>query len=55
MHHTFGEFYKRGMTTIGLGVDSANLTGATRLYEQAGMYVAGEFAMYEKELRTGED
>jgi mycothiol synthase len=54
MRHTFGEFYKRGMTTIGLGVDSANLTGATRLYQRAGMYVAGEFAMYEKELRAGE-
>jgi mycothiol synthase len=54
MHQTFGEFYNRGMTTIGLGVDSANLTGATRLYQRAGMYVAGEFAMYEKELRRGE-
>ena len=54
MHQTFAEFYKRGITTIGLGVDSANLTGATRLYQRAGMYVAGEFAMYEKELRTGE-
>jgi len=54
IRQTFGEFYKRGMTTISLGVDSANLTGATRLYERAGMYVAGEFAMYEKELRTGE-
>jgi mycothiol synthase len=53
MRHTFGEFYKHGTTTIGLGVDSANLTGATRLYQGAGMYVAGEFAMYEKELRTG--
>jgi mycothiol synthase len=52
MHQTFAEFYKRGMPTIGLGVDSANLTGATRLYERAGMYVAGEFALYEKELRT---
>ncbi len=54
MHHTFGEFYKRGTTIIGLGVDSANLTGATRLYERAGMYVAGEFSLYEKELRKGE-
>ncbi|MBK7453342.1 MAG: GNAT family N-acetyltransferase [Anaerolineales bacterium] len=54
MHHTFGEFYKRGTAIIGLGVDSANLTGATRLYERAGMYVAGEFALYEKELRKGE-
>ena len=52
MHHTYGEFYKRGTTTIGLGVDSANLTGATRLYQRAGMVVAGEFAMYEKELRV---
>jgi ribosomal protein S18 acetylase RimI-like enzyme len=51
LRHTFGEFYKRGTTTIGLGVDSANLTGATRLYQRAGMYVAGEFAMYEKELK----
>ena len=54
MHQTFGEFYKRSTTTIGLSVDSADLTGATRLYERAGMYVAGEFALYEKELRTGE-
>jgi len=54
MRHTFGEFYKRGTSTIGLGVDSANPTGATRLYQRAGMYVAGEFAFYEKELRAGE-
>jgi mycothiol synthase len=54
LRHTFGEFYKRGMTTIGLGVDSSNLTGATRLYQRAGMYVAGEFSLYEKELRAGE-
>jgi len=51
---SFGEFYQRGTTTIGLGVDSANLTGATHLYQRVGMYVAGEFAMYEKELRAGE-
>lgn len=50
LRHSFGEFYRRGMATIGLGVDAANLTGATRLYERAGMYVAGEFALYEKEL-----
>jgi len=28
-------------------------TGATRLYQRAGMYVASEFATYEKELRPG--
>ena len=53
LRHTFGEFYKRGMTTIGLGVDAANPTGATRLYQRAGMMVAGEFSLYEKELRAG--
>lgn len=53
LHHSFGEFYKRGTTTIGLGVDSTNLTGATELYQRAGMYVAAEFALYEKELRAG--
>lgn len=53
--HSFGEFYRRGTTTIGLGVDAANITGATRLYEHAGMYVAGEYALYEKELRAGTD
>jgi len=53
LQHSFGEFYKRGTTTIGLGVDASNPTGATRLYQRAGMYVASEFAAYEKELRAG--
>jgi len=53
LQYSFGEFYKRGTTTIGLGVDASNPTGATRLYQRAGMYVASEFATYEKELRAG--
>lgn len=53
--HSFGEFYKREMKTIGLGVDAANPTGATRLYQKAGMYVAAEYVIYEKELRPGRD
>jgi mycothiol synthase len=53
LQHSFGEFYNRGMTTIGLGVDASNPTGATRLYQRVGMYVASEFATYEKELRAG--
>jgi ribosomal protein S18 acetylase RimI-like enzyme len=53
--HSFGEFYKRGMMTIGLGVDAENPTGATRLYKKAGMYVAAEYVVYEKELRSGRD
>jgi mycothiol synthase len=51
--HSFGEFYKRGTKTIGLGVDAQNPTGATRLYQKAGMYAASEFVTYEKELRAG--
>lgn len=50
---SFGEFYKRGKTTIGLGVDASNPTGATRLYQRAGMYIASEFLTFEKELRPG--
>jgi len=55
LQHSFGEFYKRGMKTIGLGVDAENPTGATRLYKKAGMVPASEFVMYEKELRPGRE
>ena len=51
--HSFGEFYRRGKNKVGLGVDSQNLTGATRLYERAGMHVARIYVSYEKELRAG--
>lgn len=53
--HSFAEFYKRGTKTIGLGVDAQNPTGATRLYKKAGMYVASEAVIYEKELRAGRE
>ena len=53
--HSFGEFYRRGKKTIGLGVDAQNPTGATRLYQKVGMYAASEFVTYEKELRPGRD
>jgi mycothiol synthase len=53
--HTFGEFYRRDMPTVVLGVDAQNLTGALRLYERAGMRVAMRFTTYEKELRAGEE
>ncbi len=55
LHYAFGEFLQRGYKRVGLGVDSENLSGATRLYEKAGMQVAREFALYEKELRPGEE
>jgi mycothiol synthase len=53
--HSFAELYNRGKKTIGLGVDAENPTGATRLYEKAGMHVAAEYVIYEKELRAGRD
>ena len=55
LQHSFGEFYKRGENIIGLGVDASNPTGATRLYERAGMHVASEFVIYEKEYRPGRE
>jgi mycothiol synthase len=51
LRHSFGEFFRRGVQVVGLGVDSENLTGATRLYERAGMRVAKAFDSFEKELR----
>jgi ribosomal protein S18 acetylase RimI-like enzyme len=55
LQYSFGEFYRRGTKTIGLGVDASNPTGATRLYQRAGMRVASEFVTYEKELRPGRE
>ncbi|MEO8357302.1 MAG: GNAT family N-acetyltransferase [Chloroflexota bacterium] len=52
---SFGEFYRRGTKTIGLGVDAQNPSGATRLYQKAGMLAASQFVTYEKELRAGRD
>ncbi|MFM8322244.1 MAG: GNAT family N-acetyltransferase [Chloroflexota bacterium] len=55
LQHTFGEFYRRGVRKVSLGVDAYNLTGALRLYEKAGMYVLRQFDQYEKELRPGRE
>ncbi|GHO52126.1 GNAT family N-acetyltransferase [Ktedonobacter robiniae] len=55
LHHAFGEFYQRGTRIIRLGVDAQSLTGATQLYERAGMHVERRFANFEKVLRPGRD
>ncbi len=47
---SFREFRKRGLTKGALGVDTENLTGATRLYERAGMHVVRESSFYWKEV-----
>lgn len=55
LHHTFGEFYRRDKYKVALDVDAHSLTGATRLYERAGMHMVRQSAVYEKELRPGID
>ncbi len=53
LHHAFGVFYRRGVRKVALRVDSESLTGATRLYEKAGMHPDEIGHAYEKELRPG--
>jgi len=48
--HSFREFRNRGMTGATLGVDAANSTGATKLYESVGMHVEQETVVWEKAL-----
>jgi mycothiol synthase len=55
LHHSFGEFYRRGVRKVGLGVDAESLTGATRLYTKAGMHLQRQSVCYEKELRPGQE
>jgi mycothiol synthase len=50
LRHAFADWHERGATTVGLGVDAQNPTGATRLYERAGMHVAYEAVAFEKAL-----
>jgi len=53
LHHAFAEFQRRGRSSVSLGVDAQSLTGATRVYEKAGMHVQHRFALFSKELRPG--
>jgi mycothiol synthase len=53
LRQAFVTFQQMGRAGVGLGVDASSLTGATRLYERAGMRVVLRFDMYEKELRDG--
>jgi ribosomal protein S18 acetylase RimI-like enzyme len=55
LRQSFGEFFRRGDAAIELGVDASNQTGATRLYERAGMHIAREYVLYEKEIRHGSE
>jgi mycothiol synthase len=48
--HSFRAFHQRGQRRVGLGVDSENATGATRLYESVGMVLDTEQVVWEKDL-----
>ena len=48
----FAEFFRRGERKVGLGVDAESPTGATRLYERAGMRTLWHALVWEKELRA---
>jgi mycothiol synthase len=48
--NAFRQFHERGERRVGLGVDAESPTGATRLYERAGMHVVEQTTIYRKEL-----
>ncbi len=55
LRHSLGEFYRRGCPGAALTVDADSLTGATRLYEKAGMRTVRRYVNYELELRPGRE
>jgi ribosomal protein S18 acetylase RimI-like enzyme len=55
LHHAFRLLAGRDKRRAGLGVDSESLTGATRLYEKAGMHVVRASYDYELVIREGRD
>ena len=51
LYASFREIRSRGKPMAKLGVDAANPTGATRLYESVGMRIVNEFAAYRLIVR----
>lgn len=50
LRQTFVAFRGRGLREAALGVDAQNPTGATRLYERAGMRIERQYDVFEKGL-----
>jgi ribosomal protein S18 acetylase RimI-like enzyme len=50
LHQALGAFYQRGLHAALLGVDAESPTGATRLYERAGMREARRDDLYSKRV-----
>jgi ribosomal protein S18 acetylase RimI-like enzyme len=54
LRESFRRFRETGETTVALGVDVDNPTGATRLYERAGMHALWQADVWQKVLRAGD-
>jgi mycothiol synthase len=54
LRQSLTQFHGAGRRGVVLYVDADSLTGATRLYERAGMTPEPRFATWEKELRPGD-
>lgn len=50
LHDAFRRFWERGEHSVGLGVDTANETGAFRIYERAGMTPVLGLVVHDKPL-----
>jgi GNAT superfamily N-acetyltransferase len=50
LQQQFRTFWRKGITTVGLGVDTENTTGAIALYTGAGMSVSHSNDAYEKSV-----
>ena len=53
LQHAFNVAYGAGQGGVMLGVDSNNISGATRLYTRAGMKPTRVVHVYEKKIRSG--
>lgn len=51
---SFRAYWQRGVRVVALHVDAQNPTGATRVYEAAGMRQVASAVIYKKVLRPGE-
>ena len=50
---SYGAFSQRGKFKLDLAVDTENLVGMTQIQKRTGIYVARQYDVYEKELRSG--
>lgn len=48
LRRSFARFAARGITTVMVSVDADNVTGATGVYERAGMRVVGRWDLWER-------